>query len=659
MRTLLASLLALIAFSSFSHAVLNFTLVGTITGLSEPSGIFVGADGTIWITDAGAGRRNSTLWSFDSNLSFISRIGTWGSEVYQFVTPSAVFLDAEGRRYVADTGNNRVLIYSPGGSWLDTLGEGGSYSLNSPRDVFTDADRIYIADTFNDRVLFFNRSTRKLEAVLGLAQVGEEKLTRPVGVFAYANRLYVLDHSRTGGDNYGRVAVFSLANLSFIGAAGRGTGGVFLSFPEGIAADFLGRIYVADTGNNKVRIFWPDFSPMLSLGDANSTAFNYSSPRDVFVARGRMYVVDSGHGRVLVYNMSEISTTTPDDAKNSLLMANATLGFISRLNSSASAIGVSLAGSSLTDYTLAALAFQESQTRFAANDFAGALQKANESLVYASSASSSLEAELDEKLRQSAGNLSARLERVRADILAFNIQLSTSSAEESISSILSLAAAKDYENAIQQLRIAGIELLNLEISLDAQTHLARSMKESAEQDIAYVTLNSENLSSLSAAYRQSVDFSRALSLAREANSSLASFDFAAASEKASLARAELDAVKAALLERIARIDNASGKISEAENEIESASSMSAILFSPNLSEARSLLSKAKSSLYSDPDAALSLALQAKQSAEREAANVGLLQPLVIGGIAGFILLIILLALFFFYRRAGLRGESSA
>lgn len=648
MKNLLASLLALLAFSSFAHALLNLTLVGSITGLSDPSGVFVAADGIIWITDAGAGRRNSTLWSFDSNLSFISRTGTWGSDVYQFVMPSAVFFDLEGKRYVVDTGNNRVLIYSPGGSWLDTIGEGGSYTLNAPRDVFVDAERIYVADSFNDRVLLFNRSTRRLESVLGLEQFGEGKLTRPAAVFVHANRLYVLDHSRTGGDNYGRVAVFSLANLSFIGAAGRGAGGVFLNFPEGLAVDFLGRVYVADTGSNKVRIFWPDFSPMLSLGDANSTDFNFSSPRDVFVARGRLYVVDAGHGRVLIYNMSEISTATPDEARNSMLYANATLDYLARLNSSAARLGTTLAGASLNDYTLASLSLAEAQTRFAANDFASALQKANASLAYAASSRAALEAEVGARLAQSAGNLSARLEGVKADLRAFDVSLNTSSAEQAIASVRALSSAGDFEAAIQQLQIAGIELLNLEISLDAQTRATRALRESAEQDIAYVVLNSANLSSLAAAYKQPVDFSRALALAGAANDSLSSFDFVAARERASFARAELDALKAVLLERVASIDNASERIGEAEDEIDAVASTSAILLNPNLSEARSLLSQAKSLLYSDPDAAYALAVQAKQSAEREAANMSLLRPLVLGGIVGFALLLVILVVFFIH-----------
>lgn len=656
MRKLLASMLALLAFSSSVHALLNFTLVGAITGLSEPSGVFVTADGTIWITDAGAGRRNSTLWSFDANLTFLGRTGTWGSDVYQFVTPSAVFFDFEGKRYVVDTGNNRLLIYSPGGSWLETIGEGGSYALNTPHDVFVDADRIYIADTFNDRVLILNRSTRRLMSVLGLEQAGESKLVRPMGVWVHGNRLYVVDHSRTGGDNYGRVAVFQLTDFSFLGAAGRGAGGVFLNFPEGLAVDFLGRIYVADTGNNTVRIFWPDFSPMLSLGDANSADFNFSSPRDVFVARGKLYVVDAGHGRVLIYNMSEISTTTPDEAKDAMLYANATLEYLARLNASASRIGVVLAGPALNDYTSAGLSLASAQIRFVANDFAGALSQANISLAYAASARAALEAEVASRLSKNTDDLSARLERARADLRAFNLSLDTSSAEQAISSVRASSAAGDFLSAIQQFEVAGIQLLNLEISIDAQTRVTRTLRESAEHDIAYVLLNSANLSSLAANYRQQIDLSRALALASAANDSLASFDFVAARDKAASARAELDAVKAALLARVASIDNASARIREAEEAIEATASTSAILLSPNLSEARALLSRAKSLLYADPDAASALAMQAKQSAELEAANMDLLRPLVLGGIVGFVLLIIILVLFFLYsKRKGQRA----
>jgi len=84
--------------------------------------------------------------------------------------PSRVCLDPAGRLFVSDTRNNRVLIWNsiptshfqPADVVLgqpdvySTDSSGGSSGMNWPQGVFSDGTRLFVADTDNNRVLIWN-----------------------------------------------------------------------------------------------------------------------------------------------------------------------------------------------------------------------------------------------------------------------------------------------------------------------------------------------------------------------------------------------------------------------------------------------------------------------------------------------------------------------
>ena len=95
-----------------------------------------------------------------------------------------------GRIYVADTGNNRVIILDETLSFVGEL-----TGLSGPSGVFATADNVYISDTGNGRILKTDRDLRVLEtfgkpeiAVLG---DGYTYLPKKIAV-DYAGRMYVI-----------------------------------------------------------------------------------------------------------------------------------------------------------------------------------------------------------------------------------------------------------------------------------------------------------------------------------------------------------------------------------------------------------------------------------------------------------------------------------
>jgi len=107
------------------------------------------------------------------------------------------------------------------------------------------------------------------------------------------------------GLNSGRCEIIyntSLYDVEIFGECGGGPGQ--FSSPLGIAADELGNVFVADTGNDRiVRLLYRDGALRFvkSFGSAGAGQRGLSSPSQISVgASGRLYVSDTGNDRIVV-----------------------------------------------------------------------------------------------------------------------------------------------------------------------------------------------------------------------------------------------------------------------------------------------------------------------------------------------------------------------
>jgi sugar lactone lactonase YvrE len=173
----------------------------------------------------------------------------------RFSAPHALAVDLQGRIYVADTDNHRIrridndqvitLAGSGTPGWAD--GPALTAQLNAPRGVGLTTDgTVYVADTGNHRI-------RKIVSGQVLTVAGDG----------------------TPGQTDGAV---NLAQLNT---------------PSGVAVDPWGAVYVADTGNNRIRkVHNGKVTTPISSG--------LSAPTGVAVdSVGIVYVADSGNHRVL------------------------------------------------------------------------------------------------------------------------------------------------------------------------------------------------------------------------------------------------------------------------------------------------------------------------------------------------------------------------
>jgi sugar lactone lactonase YvrE len=125
--------------------------------LNEPCDVITAPNGDILIAEGHSGQgarggaaspdRVSRISRFSKDGTFIRSFGRLGSGPGEFMTPHALAIDARGRLFVADRGNNRVQIFAGDGTFIAAWSQFGR-----PSDVHVDRDDIlYVADAESGR----------------------------------------------------------------------------------------------------------------------------------------------------------------------------------------------------------------------------------------------------------------------------------------------------------------------------------------------------------------------------------------------------------------------------------------------------------------------------------------------------------------------------
>ncbi len=251
--------------------------------LNDPRGLAVDATGNIYIAET----RNCRIRKVNASNGTISTIagngsctfsGDHGPATQATLIPSGVALDAAGNIYISDYSNGGIRKISAADGTISTVAGDGSYSFSgdggpaisasfkSPVSVAVDATgNIYIGDNADQRIRKVNASNGFISTIAG--------------------------NGVTGFSGDGGVAT----NAS-------------LNFPNGVAVDTKGNVYIADSGNDRIRKV--DTNGLISTlagngpfafgGDGGpAAAATLSIPYGVGVdAAGHVYIPDSSVNRV-------------------------------------------------------------------------------------------------------------------------------------------------------------------------------------------------------------------------------------------------------------------------------------------------------------------------------------------------------------------------
>ncbi|MBN1916547.1 MAG: 6-bladed beta-propeller [Verrucomicrobia bacterium] len=125
--------------------------------LKNPEGLFFDSKDRLLVADTG----NNRILVFSPQLALIGTIGQEGQGEGQFRQPADVAVDSRGRIIVADAGNNRIVVLDVNGRFVSTFGSAGKEDgqFNRPSNVTVDErDNIIVTDRFNFRLQVFDRN---------------------------------------------------------------------------------------------------------------------------------------------------------------------------------------------------------------------------------------------------------------------------------------------------------------------------------------------------------------------------------------------------------------------------------------------------------------------------------------------------------------------
>ena len=205
-----------------------------------------------------------------------------------FSRPHDLKLSPDGKRlYVADLGNDAVKVLDPDS--LKVLGVIGADQLDDPHDVTFDGQgRLLVADTGNDRIAIFTVSGNG-GTFAGALKGG---LSGPEGVVvAKDGSVYVANAS-------GHSIVIFRAGRPVRSAGKHGSAPGEMIRPHDIDIAGTGEIVVADPGNNRLQVFSPELKPLAEIG---GPSYGFNEPKYFAVAPGGVLaVVDQHNNRVVI-----------------------------------------------------------------------------------------------------------------------------------------------------------------------------------------------------------------------------------------------------------------------------------------------------------------------------------------------------------------------
>jgi sugar lactone lactonase YvrE len=278
----------------------------TATQLNFPGGVFVDAQGDIFIADTA----NSAIREVVAATGLIQTVaGTPGTAGYSgdggaatsavLANPNAVLVDGSGNIYIGDTGNSaiREVIASTGNiqtiagtptktcddSQTPGCGDNGpatSAYLNFPNGIFRDAaGDIFIADTFDNAIREVSAATGTIQTVAGTigtpgfsgdgAAATSALLNSPYGVFLDAsNDILIADSDNAAIREVVAATGFIQTVAGIPATAGgfptpgfSGDGGpatsAELNAPSGVFGTSAGKVFIADTNNARIRELAP------------------------------------------------------------------------------------------------------------------------------------------------------------------------------------------------------------------------------------------------------------------------------------------------------------------------------------------------------------------------------------------------------------------
>ncbi|HSI03897.1 MAG TPA: hypothetical protein VLC93_05450, partial [Myxococcota bacterium] len=321
--------------------------VGGATIQRGPDGIYLGSNGPVNGTQT---IRKIVGTEISTIIGLVDAVGDGPAATGELTHPGALTAIANNRWLIADGEPGRIRLFDDSALRVSTVvgypngyveallpGDRARYLqlLANPTGITYDDARqiVYFVEEATQRIRTLNvagaSSTWTVDTYAGFLGLGyddgplsDATFNGPVGVTYDATRdvLWVAD---TGNHVIRRIDVLQGQVSTFAGRTrlrgfagdGRAAGEAYLTFPSAIVVSPVdGSLYIADTGNNRVRRIIAEVSGDISpssiietvLGDGTPSGAGSGTPARAFAAQAPLGVAFDGYGDLLVTSTTSV-----------------------------------------------------------------------------------------------------------------------------------------------------------------------------------------------------------------------------------------------------------------------------------------------------------------------------------------------------------------
>jgi sugar lactone lactonase YvrE len=212
------------------------------TGFTKPADIALDGANNLYVTDSTANSVTEIQGVNLASTTLVSASATFGST--PLASPHGIALDGYTNVYIADSGNNRIVMAHQYGApatensvYVPSATTFGGTALSNPTGIALDAaGDLYIADTGNNRIVEYTPF-----GVASVVTTAGITLNAPTAVKVLSSGALVVTDAASGVSliQGGTGAALPIGTFS-------------LNAPKGLALDLAGNVYVADTAANRV-----------------------------------------------------------------------------------------------------------------------------------------------------------------------------------------------------------------------------------------------------------------------------------------------------------------------------------------------------------------------------------------------------------------------
>jgi len=226
-------------------------------------GIEVDEKGDIYITESA----EHSIKKFDNNEKILISFGSHGGGRGQFDFAEGIASDESGQIYIADSKNARVQILKISG--------------NSKPAIISEEKTPLILDYYS--------AVRSKEGVVDIYSIPGK------GFYALSDQEKHLFVSTDQGSQFGI----------------RGVNPGEFNKPKAIAVTLTGKMFIADSGNNRVQILNEDNVSSYQFGNLGKKAGQFSKPKGIAInSKGEVYVADTNNNRIQIFTFDGIYLKT-------------------------------------------------------------------------------------------------------------------------------------------------------------------------------------------------------------------------------------------------------------------------------------------------------------------------------------------------------------